>query len=92
MTGGLWSLGGVGPGHQLVDAGRRPTVDELGENVGGPVFDGENFAIRKNPYATIQSRLTETFLVPRKDFDRKIDSTSEFQEKRPEVLIDAVEI
>ena len=35
------------------------------------VFDGENFAIRKNPYATIQSRL----LVPRKDFDREIDST-----------------
>jgi hypothetical protein len=39
------------------------------------VFDGENFAIRKNPYATIQSRLTEAFLVPRKDFDREIDST-----------------
>ena len=39
------------------------------------VFDGENFAIRKNPYATIQSRLTAALLVPRKDFDREIDST-----------------
>ncbi|WP_316219438.1 hypothetical protein [Bradyrhizobium sp. SZCCHNR2026] len=38
------------------------------------VFDGENFAIRKNPYATIESRLTAAF-VPRKDFDREIDST-----------------
>ena len=36
LTGGLWSLGGVGPGHQLVDAGGGPTVDELGENVGCP--------------------------------------------------------
>jgi hypothetical protein len=33
---GLWSLGGVGPGHQFVDAGRRPAVDELGEDVGSP--------------------------------------------------------
>jgi hypothetical protein len=39
------------------------------------VFDGENFAIRKNPYATIQSRLTEALLVPRKDFNLEIDST-----------------
>jgi hypothetical protein len=39
------------------------------------VFDGESFAIRKNPYATIESRLTEAF-KPRKDFDREIDSTS----------------
>jgi len=39
------------------------------------VFDGENFAIRKNPYATIQSRLTEALLMPRKDFDLEIDST-----------------
>ncbi len=39
------------------------------------VFDGENFAIRKNPYTTIQSRLTEALLVPRKDFNLEIDST-----------------
>ena len=39
------------------------------------VFDGENFAIRKNPYATIQSRLTEALLVPRKDFNLEIDGT-----------------
>ncbi|CCE07895.1 hypothetical protein BRAS3843_2470031 [Bradyrhizobium sp. STM 3843] len=38
------------------------------------VFDGDSFAIRKNPYATIQSRLVQAFL-PRKDFDREIDST-----------------
>jgi len=30
LTCDLWSLGGVGPGHQLVDAGGRPTFDELG--------------------------------------------------------------
>jgi hypothetical protein len=39
------------------------------------VFDGENFAIRKNPYATIQSRLTEALLAPRKDFNPEIDGT-----------------
>ncbi|BAM87750.1 hypothetical protein S58_17430 [Bradyrhizobium oligotrophicum S58] len=38
------------------------------------VFDGESFAIRQNPYATFQSRLERAF-VPRKDFDREIDST-----------------
>src|SRR6266849_4603426 len=34
------------PGHQLVDAGRGPAVDELGENVGGPAqgIDGVEFA------------------------------------------------
>ena len=37
------------------------------------VFDGENFAIRKNPYANIQSRLAEA-LLPRKDVDLEIDS------------------
>ena len=46
LTCGLSALGGVGPGHQLVDAGRRPAVDELGENVGGPGerIDGVEFA------------------------------------------------
>lgn len=38
------------------------------------VFDGESFAIRQNPYATLQSRL-ERAVVPRKDFDREIDRT-----------------
>src|SRR5262249_36645290 len=33
---GLFGLGGVGPGHQFIDAGSRPQVDELGEHVGQP--------------------------------------------------------
>ena len=37
---------GVGPGHKVVDAGCRPAVDELGEDVGGPGqrIDGVQFA------------------------------------------------
>jgi hypothetical protein len=35
-TGGSGARGGVGPGHQLVDAGGGPAVDELGERIGHP--------------------------------------------------------
>lgn len=37
------------------------------------VFDGDNFAIRKNPYASFESRLAEV-LMPSKDINLEIDS------------------
>ena len=46
ITGGRRSRGLVGPGHQLLDAGGRPQVDELGQGVGHPCqrIDGIQFA------------------------------------------------